>query len=163
MSFFPPYCHSFRITVIPSGLLSFFPYYCHSFQINVILPNYCHFKYFPSEYLLQPPIPKGREKWPPEVAIYASCSKIQLNIEQILNLEYFETRVCVARWLYCLGQIPIVFEKFQLSWVQLPLQEPDFFFLCSNYFKFFMYTCITYNDKKKSKLLSNSLKITLNF
>ena len=26
MSFLPPYCHSFRITVIPSGLLSFLPY-----------------------------------------------------------------------------------------------------------------------------------------
>ena len=29
-------CHSFRITVIPSGLLSFLPDYCHSFQIIVI-------------------------------------------------------------------------------------------------------------------------------
>ena len=55
MSFFPPYCHSFHITVIPPGLLSFLPYYCHSFRINVIpselmsfLPNYCHFKYFSS-------------------------------------------------------------------------------------------------------------------
>ena len=28
MSFLPHYCHSFRITVIPSGLLSLFPYYC---------------------------------------------------------------------------------------------------------------------------------------
>ena len=55
MSFLPPYCHSFHITVIPSGLLSFLPYYCHSFRITVIpselmsfLPNYCHFKYFSS-------------------------------------------------------------------------------------------------------------------
>ena len=36
MSFLPPYCHSFRITVIPSGLLSFLPDYCHSFRIIVI-------------------------------------------------------------------------------------------------------------------------------
>ena len=33
MSFLPHYCHSFRITVIPSELWSF-------------LPNYCHFTYF---------------------------------------------------------------------------------------------------------------------
>ena len=36
MSFLPHYCHSFRITVIPSGFLSFLPDYCHSFQIIVI-------------------------------------------------------------------------------------------------------------------------------
>jgi hypothetical protein len=36
MSFLPRYCHSFRITVIPSRLLSFLPYYCHSFRIIVI-------------------------------------------------------------------------------------------------------------------------------
>ena len=36
MSFLPHYCHSFRITVIPSVLLSFLPYYCHSFRIIVI-------------------------------------------------------------------------------------------------------------------------------
>ena len=29
-------CHSFRISVIPSILLSFLPYYCHSFHITVI-------------------------------------------------------------------------------------------------------------------------------
>ena len=29
-------CHSFRISVIPSILLSFLPDYCHSFQIIVI-------------------------------------------------------------------------------------------------------------------------------
>ena len=29
-------CHSFRISVIPSVILSFLPYYCHSFQIIVI-------------------------------------------------------------------------------------------------------------------------------
>ena len=41
--------HYFRITVIPSGLLSILPYYCHSFRISVIpsrllsfLPDYCH-------------------------------------------------------------------------------------------------------------------------
>ena len=39
MSFLPHYCHSFRITVIPSGLLSFLPNYCHSFRILSFLPN----------------------------------------------------------------------------------------------------------------------------
>ena len=50
LSFLPHYCHSFRITVIPSRLLSFFPDFCHSFRICVIpsilvsfLPYYCHF------------------------------------------------------------------------------------------------------------------------
>jgi hypothetical protein len=49
LSFLLHYCHSFYITVIPSGLLSFFPDYCHSFcischsfQIFSFLPNYCH-------------------------------------------------------------------------------------------------------------------------
>ena len=42
MSFLPHYCHSFRITVIPSGLLSFLPDYCHSFRISVIPSEYCH-------------------------------------------------------------------------------------------------------------------------
>jgi hypothetical protein len=42
MSFLPHYCHSFRITVIPSGLLSFLPDYCHSFRISVIPSKYCH-------------------------------------------------------------------------------------------------------------------------
>ena len=36
MSFLPHYCHSFRITVIPSVLLSFLPDFCHSFRIAVI-------------------------------------------------------------------------------------------------------------------------------
>jgi hypothetical protein len=35
-------CHSFRISVIPSVVLSFFPDYCHSFQISVISSEYCH-------------------------------------------------------------------------------------------------------------------------
>ena len=35
-------CHSFRISVIPSVLLSFLPDYCHSFRISVILSKYCH-------------------------------------------------------------------------------------------------------------------------
>ena len=84
MSFLPHYCHSFRITVIPSGLLSFLPDYCHSFQISVIPSEYCHsFQIITisnichPEYLRYPPIPEGREKWPPEVAIYASHSKIE--------------------------------------------------------------------------------------
>ena len=55
MSFLPYYCHSFRISFIPSVLLSFLPYYCHSFHIIVtpsellsFLLNYCHFKYLSS-------------------------------------------------------------------------------------------------------------------
>jgi hypothetical protein len=42
LSFLPDYCHSFRIIVIPSGLLSFLPDYCHSFCISVIPSEYCH-------------------------------------------------------------------------------------------------------------------------
>ena len=37
-----PLCHSFRIIVISSGLLSFLPDYCHSFWIIVIPSEYCH-------------------------------------------------------------------------------------------------------------------------
>ena len=55
MSFLPHYCHSFRITAIPSGFLSFLPdflsflpYQCHSFRILSFLPNYYNFKYFSS-------------------------------------------------------------------------------------------------------------------
>ena len=36
MSFLPDYCHSFRITVIPSGFLSFLPDFCHSFRIKAM-------------------------------------------------------------------------------------------------------------------------------
>ena len=36
-------CHSFRIIVIPSVLLSFLPYYCHSFQIIVIPSGFLSF------------------------------------------------------------------------------------------------------------------------
>ena len=32
-----------------------------------------------------------------------------------------------------------------------------------NYFKLFMYACISYNDKKESKARGNLLKITINF
>ena len=73
MSFLPHYCHSFRSTVIPSALLSFLPDYCHSFQI-IAISNIFH-----PEYLQYPPIPEGREKWPPEVAICASLNKLWLN------------------------------------------------------------------------------------
>ena len=69
VSFLPYYCHSFRIIVIPSIILSFYPNQCHSFQI-ITISNICH-----PEQLQYPPIPEGREKWPPEVAIYASKSK----------------------------------------------------------------------------------------
>ena len=53
MSFLPHYCHSFRITVIPSVLLSFLPDYCHSFRISVI----------PSKLLLFTRI-YGHLRWP---------------------------------------------------------------------------------------------------
>ena len=35
-------CHSFRIIVILSILLSFLPDFCHSFRISVIPSKYCH-------------------------------------------------------------------------------------------------------------------------
>ena len=38
-----------------------------------------------------------------------------------------------------------------------------FFFVQINYFKLFMYACISYNDKKQSKVMVNLLKITINF
>ena len=73
-------CHSFRISVIPSVLLSFLPNYCHSFRIIVIpsvlvsfLPNIV----IPSELFRELliltsskgfPYPKdeknGRQRWP---------------------------------------------------------------------------------------------------
>ena len=43
MSFLLHYCHSFRITVIPSGLLSFLPDCCHSFRIFVIPSRFVSF------------------------------------------------------------------------------------------------------------------------
>ena len=42
VSFLPHYCHSFRITIILSGLLSFLPNHWHSFCISVIPSKYCH-------------------------------------------------------------------------------------------------------------------------
>ena len=75
MSFLPHYCHSFRITVIPSGLLSFLPNYCHSFCIIVI----------PSSDL--PPIPEGRKNWPAEPALCTSFPKI-LDLGQSLNFPF---------------------------------------------------------------------------
>ena len=66
MLFLPNYCHSFRIIVIPSVLLSFLPDYFHSFHITVI----------PSKLLSLPfqifvilnsctlPYPKGWVNWP---------------------------------------------------------------------------------------------------
>ena len=80
--------------VIPSALLSSLPYYCHSFRITVIpsrllsfLLNYYRFKYLSSWIAL---VPEGREKWPPEVAIYASflkkSSKLYENIRSTKEL-----------------------------------------------------------------------------
>ena len=90
LSFLPDYCHSFRIIVIPSILVSFLPNYCHSFQI-IAISNICH-----PEQLQYPPIPEGREKWPPEVAIYAStynfeyvCSKKIILVDSRWTLRVF--------------------------------------------------------------------------
>ena len=76
-------CHSFRIIVIPSILLSFLPDYCHSFRIIVIpsvlvsfLPNIViSSKLFRELQILtssKPSHTHRAKKWPPEVAIYAS-------------------------------------------------------------------------------------------
>jgi hypothetical protein len=54
-------CHSLRIIVIPSILLSFLPYYSHSFQI-IVIPNSSQF----------PLIPERQENWPAEPAIFAN-------------------------------------------------------------------------------------------
>ena len=96
MSFLPHYCHSFRITVIPSILLSFLPYYCHSFRIIVIpsvlvsfLPNIV----IPSKLFKELQILISSESFhmPPEVAIYASIHKMcklknlgHINIDALL-------------------------------------------------------------------------------
>ena len=107
VSFLPHYCHSFRITVIPSGLLSFLPDYCHSFQIIVIpsrlvsfLPNIV----IPSELLPFQifvtlnssgtlPYPKGEKnghrRWP-----YMRVSSKFLT--QGANLEWY--LILVPRW-----------------------------------------------------------------
>ena len=91
-------------------------------------------------------------------------SEIQLNIEQYSNLKQLSTRVYVAKWLQCLGQICLAFEKFEESQVQFPSQEDDFFFFVQiNYYKLFIYACILYNDKMQSKALGNLSKITINF
>ena len=69
------------------------------------------------------------------------------------------------------GQVVIAFRSnsycFWEIWAvpgSIPLAGTWFFFFVQiNYFKFFMYAFISYNDKKESKLLSSLLKITLNF
>ena len=51
------------IIVITSIVMSFLPNYCHSFQI-IVIPSVL------LSFLLQKlTVPKGGEKWPPEVAI----------------------------------------------------------------------------------------------
>ena len=69
MSFLPHYCHSFRITVIPSGFLSFLPYQCHSFRINVIPSKLLPFQIFSILNISSTlPYPKGEKnghrRWP---------------------------------------------------------------------------------------------------
>ena len=69
MSFLPHYCHSFRITVIPSVLLSFLPDYCHSFCISVIPSKLLPFQIFVILNSFNTlPYPKGEKnghrRWP---------------------------------------------------------------------------------------------------
>ena len=66
VSFLPYYCHSFRIIVNPSLLVSFLP--------NIVIPSksFSELQILTSSKVQKLPIPKGREKWPSEVAIYAS-------------------------------------------------------------------------------------------
>ena len=91
-------------------------------------------------------------------------SEIQLNIENFSSLELIRTSGCVAKWLQRLGQIPIAFEKFELSRVQFPAEEHDFFFFVQiHYFVLFMYESMPYIDKQGSKVLGGLLLITLNF
>jgi hypothetical protein len=62
LSFLPNYCHSFRIIVIPSVLLSFFPKYCHSFRIFVILSELLSFQRFVIQNsFFTLPYPKGEK------------------------------------------------------------------------------------------------------
>ena len=64
LSFLPYQCHSFRIIVIPSVLLSFLPYQCHSFRILSFLPNYLEILISSKSF----PYPKGEKnghrRWP---------------------------------------------------------------------------------------------------
>ena len=54
----------------------------------------------------------------------------------------------MAEWLQCLGLISYGFVKYELSQVQYPAQEHDFFFFVQiNFFKVFMYAYISDNDK----------------
>ena len=78
-------------------------------------------------------------------------SEIQLNIDQFSSLEHLKTRGCVAKWLQRLGQIPIAFEKFELSRVQFPSQEPDFFSSFKLIFVSFFYMHIYYIMIKSSQ------------
>ena len=86
-------CHSFRIIVIPSILLSFLPDYCHSFRIIVIrselvsfLPNIViPFKLFRELQIPTSsksfPYPKGEKnghlRWP-YMRVYSKCTPGQL-------------------------------------------------------------------------------------
>ena len=65
-------------------------------------------------------------------------SEIQLNIEQFSSLKHLGTQVCVAEWLQRLGQIPIAFEKYELTRVQFPSEEPDFFSSFKLFFSYYL-------------------------
>ena len=93
-------------------------------------------------------------KWPEmgqKLDFRALFSEIQLNIDQFSSLEHLKTRGCVAKWLQRLGQIPIAFEKFELSRVQFPSQEPDFFSSFKLIFVSFFYMHIYYIMIKSSQ------------
>ena len=87
-----------------------------------------------------------------------------MNIEEFSSLEHFLNKSLR-------GQMVIAFRSnsycFWEIWA-VPGSIPRvgtwfFFFVQIDYFKFFMYVCLSYNDKKQSKLSSNLLKIHLNF
>ena len=79
MSFLSHQCHSFRITVIPSVLLSFLPDYCHSFRIIVIPSKYCHSFRIIQRITNTNQLQRARKMTTrAEVAIYASNDKKML-------------------------------------------------------------------------------------
>ena len=128
MSFLPHQCHSFRSTVIPSGLLSLLPDYCHSFQISVISSKYFHsFRIITISNICHPeqlrysPIPEGREKWPPEVAIYASIVKscifqlLYISLSKWSNYPYNICEILAIsqnnQWYFCQSFQVLICEK----------------------------------------------------
>ena len=105
MSFLPHYCHSFRITVIPSRLLSFLPDYCHSFRISVI-----HSKLFRELQILTSfksfPYPKGEknshQRWPyMRVILNWDCKAEQKDSDPIFCTRY----TCLLIMVICIVKL----------------------------------------------------------